>query len=119
MAVSTLDFRALDDVAFAAERGRLNNIPVTYRLRADRIGPLLELSHLQRSSLLPPDLHWLEAGDLADLRAAIIAGQAAWASEGDTRVSMMKLAPLAMSNEWTAFAMEARRAAVFAGFDIS
>jgi hypothetical protein len=119
MAVPTLDFRALDDVAFAAERGKLDNIPATYRLRAGRIGPLLELLHLQRSGLLPSDPHWLEVGDLTDLRAAIIAGRAAWAAEGATRVSMMKLAPLAMSNEWTVFAMEARRVAVFAGFDIS
>lgn len=119
MAIPTLDFRALDDVAFAAERGKLANIPATYRLRADRIGPLLELLHLQRSGLLTSNPHWLEAGDLADLLAVIIAGQATWASDGDTRLSMMKLPPLAMSNEWTAFAMEARRAAVFAGFDMS
>lgn len=119
MVVPALDFRALDDVAFAAERGKLGNIPATYRLRADRIGPFLELLHLQQSGLLPPDPCWLEVGDLTDLQAAIIAGKAAFASDGEARVSMMKLAPLAMSNEWTAFAMEARRAAVFAGFDMS
>ena len=80
MAVPTLDFRALDDVAFAAERGKLDSIPATHRLRTDRIGPLLELLHLQRSGLLPSDPHWLEVGDLTDLRAAIIAEQATWAA---------------------------------------
>jgi anti-sigma regulatory factor (Ser/Thr protein kinase) len=119
MIVPTLDFRALDDVAFAAQLGKLGNIPAAYRLRADLIGPLLELLHLQRSGLLPPNPHWLEDGYLTDLQAVIIAGQEAWASDGYTRVRMMKLAPLAMSNEWAAFAMEARRAAVFAGFDTS
>lgn len=119
MADPTLDFRALDDVAFAAQLGKLDNIPTTYRLRADRLGPLLELLHLQRSGLLPPDLGWLDVGALAGLRAAIIAGRADWTSDGDICASMMKLTPLAMSNEWTAFAMEARRRAVFAGFDMS
>ena len=33
MAVAPLNFRALDDVAFAAERGKLANIPADYESR--------------------------------------------------------------------------------------
>lgn len=117
MTTATLDFRALDDVAFAAERGKLANIPATYRLKADRIGPLLELLHLQASGLLPPNPTWLDVGALSDMRSALKTGSAAWSSDGGVRARTMKLPPLAMSNEWTAFAMEAKRAAVFAGFD--
>lgn len=117
MTVSSFDFRAVDDVAFAAQRGKLAHMPATVRWRADRLGPLLELLHLQRSGLIPTDPSWLDTDMLVDLRSAIIAGNETWSSSGDARTSMMKLMPVAMSNEWTAFAMEAKRAAVFAGFD--
>ncbi|HMU22846.1 MAG TPA: hypothetical protein PKC48_11175, partial [Sphingorhabdus sp.] len=111
-----LDFRAVDDVAFAAERGKLGNIPPTLRLVANRLGPLLETLHLEQSGLLPPNPQWIDFDALTDLRSAIIAGKATWSSEGNLRANMMRLTPQPMSNEWTAFAMEAKRTAVFAGF---
>ena len=52
-AIGVFDFAALDDLAFAAERGRLN-VDAIPALNAQEIGPVLELVRLSSQSRLLP-----------------------------------------------------------------
>lgn len=113
---SILDFAAVDGVAFAAERGRLDKVPTGLTLRAERLGPLLELTQLAIQGRLPEIPSLLDAGKFGPLRQAILDRRADWTNaEGST--AMMTLQQSAVSNAWTSFAMGAKRAAVQAGFD--
>lgn len=115
---STLDFVAVDGLAFAAERGRLDKIPASLALYAQRLGPLIELTQLEKQGQLPTITRWLYAGVFAKLREAILSRDASWVSaNGNT--AMITLQPDVVSNAWTDFAMGAKRAAMQAGFDSS
>lgn len=111
-----LDFRAVDGVGFAAERGRLDQVAASLRLHANRIGPLLEILHLHESGLLPVRPVWLDPGVFDELRNAVIDRRPRWTSTPGCNVGMVKLASQPISNDWTAFAMDAKRAAIAGGF---
>lgn len=112
-----LDFRAVDGIGFAAEQGRLATIPSTFRLSADRLGPLLEVQHLQECGFFPAHPHWLDAGPLSNLQSAVSERRPLWYRRGSIAVGVMKVANHSVSNRWTTFAMEAKRAAIGADFD--
>lgn len=111
-----LTFTALDGIAFAASRGRLRDIP---EYAADDLGPLIELVQYARSGLLSPphSAPWLRLnGTEAVLRAAV-SGAEGWASphgsgSGFARCDVMQTEP----KSWTAFLLEAHKAALAAGF---
>lgn len=111
-----LDFAAVDGVAFAAERGRLDRIPEALILRASRLGPLLELTQLAMQDRLPATPHWLDTGTFGSLRQAVIERRTSWRDVSGSS-AMMALQNDTISNVWTNFAMGAKRAAVQAGFD--
>ena len=115
---STLDFVAVDGLAFAAERGRLNKSPARLALYAARLGPLVELTLLEMQGQLPTTPRWLDAGVFVTLREAILSRGASWASANGS-TAMIALQPDVVSNVWTDFAIRAKRAAVQAGFDSS
>lgn len=115
---SVLDFAAVDGVAFAAERGRLNKVPTGFVLNVERLGPLVELTQLAKQHMLPAKPRWLNAGALTALRDAILDHQTNWSDLGGNS-AMMALPEEPISNAWTNFAMGAKRAALGAGFDRS
>lgn len=112
---SILDFAAVDGIAFAAERGRLDRIPQGLLLHADQLGPLVELTQFALQGRLPSKLGWLDGGILGSLQRAMLERRTSWADAGGG-TALMALHEAAVSNEWTSFALTAKRAALKSGF---
>ncbi|MGY3449172.1 ATP-binding protein [Bradyrhizobium sp. USDA 4353] len=112
----SLTFSALDGLAFAAARGRLGVAPP---LVAGELGPLIEMVQLARTGLLPSPVSapWLSLNGAEAILRAATTGSEGWASpygspSGFLRCDLLQTAP----NRWTAFKLEAHKAALAAGF---
>lgn len=114
-AARVLDFSAVDDLAFASERGRLDLRQLPWTLQAERLGPFLEAHQLQRSGSLPnlQEASRLDALKFRALTAALAGPSDRWTCPNSRMLGTLKAS--ADSNEWTAFAMDAQRAAVSSG----
>lgn len=111
----TLDFHAIDDLAFAGERGRLDRVPANVCFTANLLGPFLELRQLQASRTLPnAPLHWFGAGALELLDTALRSGVRVWFDDSYSS-GLLRLDAEPQPFEWTNFAMRMKRAAVAAG----
>ena len=112
----SLDFSAVDDLAFAAERRRLDVTMLPYTIECGRLGPLLELHQLTRTGGGPASLRgdWLDASAFDGLGRAIISTSARWVRQ-DEHLGLLKTASDVAETEWIAFAMSAKRAAVGSG----
>lgn len=114
---NTLDFAAVDGLAFAAERGRLNGqeIPI---LSARDIGPVFEFAHLASSGLLPPilDTPFITLNGLDQMVHAMNGPVGQWFSPS-RRTGIFRTSP-SPTNEsiWTGFGLAAQQAAMAAGF---
>ena len=110
-----LDFRAVDDLAFAGEKGRLDRVPANVCFTANALGPLLEVRQLRASKTLPDgQLPWLDAGALTRLDQALRSGAREWFGEADAS-GLLRLEAEPRPVEWTNFAMRMKRAGVAAG----
>lgn len=119
---SVLTFAQVDDLALAAERGRLvNGIPDSIRWVVGDLGPLIELSHLTATRLLPlPETgNWLSLNDMADFYRAMTDGMEQWTRADTRNIGFLRTEarPPADMTTWTAFGVAAQKAAVAAGFE--
>lgn len=110
-----LDFGAVDDLAFAAERGRLDVAALRDMFVADQLGPLVELSHLTRAGRLPPDLaaKGVDWSSHRELGLAFKSG--AKRCRAGTNAGLLRTSTSGDESDWIAFAIEAKRAALGAG----
>mgnify|MGYP001051424131 FL=1 len=114
-AAKVLDFSAVDDLAFAAERGRLDLGHLPWSWRAHGLGPFLEALQLQRSGNLPD----LEAANRLDprpfrgLAAAVARNENRWICPMSRMLGTLNAT--SSSLDWTSFAMDAQRAAISSG----
>lgn len=121
---ATFDFAALDDLAFAAERGRLTHDKVSVHISQD-IGPVVELASISRNQLLPTPqaAPWLILDGLAPMVQALYSGKEKWLCPKSRLMGFLRVAPLLTQNEetWTSFGLSAQKAATSTGFpkDIS
>jgi len=112
------DYAALDGIAFAAERGRLdtNELPL---LKARDIGPLLELSQLAEAGRVPSPRQagaWLVLDGLDGLSRALESGRVHWLSADGRLGGFMKAGAMPDEAAWTGFGVAAQQAATVAGF---
>lgn len=112
-------FAVLDDIAFAAARGRLGPGALaesTYI--ADDLGPVLELAQLAAAGLLPPPSRasWLTFGALGELWQQLCAGRPCWACRSE-RVGYLRLKPTKPEDpaEDASFGIEAHKGALAVG----
>jgi hypothetical protein len=112
-----LTFAALDGIAFAAERGRLRSPPPQHI--ASDLGPLVEMLQLARVGLLPLPLAapWLRLAETEALVRAAANGADQWISPQEGRLGAFKckLTDNSDNRRWTAFRVEAHKAALAAG----
>jgi hypothetical protein len=115
--VRQLDFAAVDDLAFAAERGRLDVSKLPTSFVSHQLGPLLELYQLSISGCGPASLRggWLDVEAFAGLGTAIRAKNARWCSPAENILGLLRTDNGVADYEWTAFAIDAKRAAVQSG----
>lgn len=116
-----LTFAQVDDLAFAAERGRLEGgVPDGICWTTSDLGPLMELSHLATAGFLPtPESgSWLNLDGMTDFYRAMIDGKQQWlrADSRDFGFLRTEARPPAETTTWTAFGVAAQKAAVAAGF---
>ena len=112
-----LDFAALDDLAFAAERGRLNGRSIP-QMRAHDIGPALEFAQLSSDRRFPTLLSapFLILDGMDRFVRALQSGQRQWFSSG-RRMGFLRTAESPPEEtDWTRFGLAAQQAAKRAGF---
>lgn len=119
MPAPAFDFSALDGLAFAAERGRLNG-RMPPRMTAVTLGPVVEMAHLARSGVLPaPDkADWLVLDGLAVLYRAVRGGRFRWICPDGHRIGFLRTRRQDPDDdkELLGFCLAARQAAAMAGF---
>ena len=119
-AIGAFDFAALDDLAFAAERGRLNEDAIP-ALNAQEIGPVLELVRLSSQSRLlptPQTASWLVLDDLSPMMQALDNRKELWVCPRTHLVGFLRTSMSSLKDEtiWTRFGLSAQQAATRAGF---
>jgi anti-sigma regulatory factor (Ser/Thr protein kinase) len=114
--IQQLDFASVDDLAFASERGRFNSGEFGVIFSGNRLGPFLELWHLQEAALVPADAEgrWFAPGHLAGFSHALAAGKPRWTCP-DKSKGFLRLGSAPDEHQWIAFAIDAKRAAVASG----
>ena len=114
-----LDFKALDGLAFAASRGRLNGRPLPV-LTAREIGPVFELAQLSDDGLLPAPhaAAFLSPDGLGPMVRALESSVTSWISPESRMTGFLRTALSAPQEEtnWTGFGLAAQKAATAAGF---
>lgn len=110
-----LDFRAIDDLAFAVERGRLG-APPSVSFTCDQLGPLLELHQLSMTGYEQLSLNsdWLDLNSFDELGAPLISAAPSWRAT-DHSIGLLKTTHSATETHWASFAIDAKRAAMTAG----
>ena len=115
-----LTFTHVDDLAFAAERGRLDRVASTATFSAFNIGPLLELNQLADGGLLPAPnrCSWLSLDGSADFCTALISGRTQWLCPKSRALGFLRTAASPSDHEtsWVSFGLAAQQAATGAGF---
>jgi hypothetical protein len=113
------DFSALDGLAFAAERGRLNG-RTPPRMTAVSLGPVVEMSHLAKAGVLPaPDkADWLRLDGLAVLYRMVLGGRFQWICPDGRRIGFLRTRRQRPDDyeESLGFCLATRQAAAMAGF---
>ena len=110
-----LTFAVVDDLAFAATKGRLGQLPASTRFLAEDLGPALEVLQLQRGGMLPSTLPWIDFDELDWLVRALRDTAAREARRANGSVGMMRVPPQRDTAAWTGFVIRAKRAAQSAG----
>jgi anti-sigma regulatory factor (Ser/Thr protein kinase) len=114
-AAASFDFETLDGLAFAAERGRLNGRTPAL-ISARDLGPVIELSELASTGLLPrpEQAKWLNLDGLSILNRVLSSGRSQWISPDGRRIGVLRMA--AQPRDETAWIFAAQKAAAMAGF---
>jgi len=115
-----LTFSSVDDLAFAADRGRLsirNSVPA---LRVQELGPFLEYLLLSGAGLLPApaDAPWLSLNGIADLYSALSNRRHVWTCPRTRLAGIFRTFQQRPADEtaWNMFSVAAEHAAIEAGF---
>lgn len=111
-----LTFAALDDLAFAAAKGRLSGrSPVPFQARA--LGPVLELLHITGGATAAAsiDLAWVNVGSTEGLAEALRGPRQRWVCPKSRSMGVFRGERSAKCTDWTAFLMDAKRAGLEAG----
>lgn len=120
--LSLFDSRSLDDVAFAAERGRLDE-QVPPDRKAQDIGPILELSQLSegRSLTSPEFTRWLHLDSLWSFVKQFEDGNRIWTCPRTHRIGFLRTTSKFPDDEtsWIDFCLTVQRAAESAIFSKS
>jgi hypothetical protein len=116
-----LTFAQLDDLAFAAERGRLTgNTIEDIKLSAVDLGPILELHQLAVDGRLPQPRSgtWLAYNGTSDFFRAIKEQRRQWLCPRSRSSGFLfaEAQPAVDQMSWTSFGLAAQQAAVGAGF---
>ncbi len=119
--VVSLSFAQVDDLAFAADRGRLKTDVIEgIRWTAGDLGPLLELHHMVAAGLLPAphNGNWLDLTGVADFYRPLTDGRLQWVRGTSRNVGFLRMQarPPTEAAAWAAFGLAAQKAAVAAGF---
>lgn len=120
--LSLFDFRSLDDVAFVAERGRLDQ-QVPPGRKAQDIGPILELSQLFEGRPLtsPGFTRWLDLDGLWPFVKQFEDGNRMWTCPRTRRIGFLRTTSKFPDDEaiWIDFCLTVQRAAESANFSKS
>lgn len=115
-----LTYAVLDDLAFAAERGRLDQLPNNLVLVAHDLGPLLEYVQLSLAQRLPPPdrAAWLSLNGSTALYAALSHRRGYWVCPHTRRLGVYRThrRPPRDDTTWIQFGVAARHAAIQEGF---
>ena len=115
-----LTFASVDDLAFAADRGRLSLGDGGPSLAVQDLGPFLEYLLLAGTGLLPapPQARWLSLNGTADLYSALSNRHHTWICPRTTMAGIFRTYDQRPWDEtsWNMFSIAAERAAVTAGF---
>ena len=115
-----LTFASVDDLAFAADRGRLSLADGGPSLAVEELGPFLEYLLLSGTGLLPapPQASWLSLNGIADLYSALSSRRHAWICPKTTMAGVFRTYEQRPTDQtsWNMFSIAAERAAVSAGF---
>ena len=119
MSPRVLDFDTIDDLAFAADRGRLCEQSVPERVARD-IGPVMELLLLSEfgSVSSPGDAKWLSLDRLQPLVIALRTGRGMWVCPRSRLCGVLQTTALKAEDSgiWMSFALAAQKAARTVGF---
>lgn len=114
-----LDFPVLDDIAFAAERRRLDRQRLP-PLLVHRLGPLIELALLAEDGRAPSPWEpaWLAQNSLGALSTALQSGAQSWLCPASKDTGFLRTNPAQFSalTTWTGFGLAGQQAAQTAGF---
>ena len=120
VAPAAFDFAILDDLAFAAERGRLLDDSEIATCISQEIGPVVELASISQSYLLPTPqaAPWLMLDGLAPMVQALDNGIASWICPESRLMGFLRTSTSFPQDEklWTSFGISAQSAATSAGF---
>lgn len=116
---SLFDFRTLDDIAFAAERGRLDE-QVPPDRKAQDIGPILELFQLAEGKSLtsPRFARWLDLDCLRPFIERIEDGSRMWTCPRTRRIGFMRTTSEFSNDDtiWIRFCLIVQQTAQSVGF---
>lgn len=116
--MALLDFAALDELALAAERGRLSGRAPD--LIAGDLGPIVELTQLAGMGLLPAPARadWLRLDGLGLLCRTIASGRSQWVCPDGRRIGFLRTGSKDPADEavWVGFGLTAQQAAAAVGF---
>ena len=119
MTSAPIDFESVDDLAFAADRGRLRHGSIPPMIARD-IGPITELEWLSEIRGLPSPYSssWLSLDGLQMLGRALEKNDAQWICPHSRLSGALRTRFLSGydSTAWTAFAVAAQKAAKVVGF---
>jgi hypothetical protein len=120
MPYQSLTFAALDGLAFAAQRGRLNELPPDVAYGAGALGPFLELRQLGADGLLPyPEKAvWLALDGLNAFETALRRGRRQWICASSRATGFLRMGADWSEDDtaWIDFGLAAQRAAMAVGF---
>jgi hypothetical protein len=115
MSTLPFGFSALDGVAFAASRGRLNQVARDIKYKVGPLGPFMELRQLCADGLITDQPPWLNLGIYEPFDTALRAGHRRWT---DNSAGFFRIVERWSEEDtgWIGFGLAAQKAATVSGF---
>ena len=119
LSACSFNFTILDDLAFAAERGKESGLKPNQMVARD-LGPLIELSQLATSGFLPPpdQAPWLKLDGVDALYRALSRGLSQWLCPNSRRIGFLRTERTLSTSDtvWTGFGLAIQQGAVASSF---
>lgn len=105
-------FHDLDDLAFAAARGKFDQTNISTTYVPQQLGPLLELLHLSAGGRMPKPSYWLALGNAAPFVSALDKAMDGWIAPANRHLGFVRALRRGTdgSSQLTHFLMTAKRA---------